>query len=101
MHHLAPVLFAVNFLLTLIDASIAYHKAQRLAVFMNTDPEGMGPGVKRIRAFLPLVVALYSALNCYAYSLRHTGYLAGLALILVADIVLQWHLAVREKKIRS
>lgn len=101
MPDLLSILFVANLVLTLVDASLAYHKAHRLIAFLNPTPELIETGVKTIRSLLPLMVALYSGLSCHAYSLRHTGYLASLTLLLLADIVLQWHLAARKEKVRN
>ena len=57
--------------------------------------------MKKLRSLLPLMVAFYSGLDCYAYSLRHVGYLGGLTLLLLADIILQWHIAGRKEKVSS
>ncbi len=101
MPDLLSVLFVANLVLTLVDASLAYHKAHRLIALLNPTPEERATGVKKIRSLLPLMVAFYSGLDCYAYSLRHVGYLAGLTLLLLADIVLQWYLAGRKEKVRG
>lgn len=93
MDFLLLLLFILNVVLALVDASVAYHKAPRYIGFFNSDPEGRDSGVKRVTSLLPLVVALYVSLDCYAYSLRHAGYLAGLALLLVADILVQMAIA--------
>ena len=101
MPDLLSILFVINLMLTLIDASLAYHKTHRLIAFLNPAPEWRETGVKKIRSLLPLMVAFYSGLTCYVFSLRHLGYLGGLTLLLLADIVLQWHIAGRKEKVSS
>lgn len=99
MPDLILILFLGNLLLTLVDASLAYRKAEFIVAFVMPGNEAPEAGVRRIRRFLPLMVALYTLLDCYAYSLRHVGYLAGLTLLLVADIGLQWHLSGRRARV--
>lgn len=99
MPEFVVILFLGNLLLTLVDASLAYRKAEFIVTFVTPGNGTTEAGVRRIRRFLPLMVALYTLLNCYAYSLHHLGYLAGMTLLLTADIVLQWHLAGRGEKV--
>lgn len=99
MPDLLKIMFIGNLVLTLVDASLAYKKAESIVTLVVPGNSTTEAGVKKIRRFLPLMVALYTLLNCYAYSLYHLGYLAGLTLLLTADIVLQWHLAGRREKV--
>jgi len=92
------ILFVVNVVLVLADASVAYHNAPRFVSIVNADPEGQVVGAQQIKSILPLLVALYVSLDCYAHSLRHPGYLAGVTLLLAGDILVQLILTRKGKK---
>jgi len=81
--YLLPV-FAVNFLLILVDASVGYHLAPLLFRASGGEPETAEAGVGNVRRLLTGVVTLYMFFNCLAY-FRHNG---PLLLIVTALILL-------------
>lgn len=100
MPAVAVILFSGNLVLTIVDAAIAYRKAENIVGFILPGSEAREAGAKRIRSFLPLMVALYTLLDCNAYSLHDTRFLLGLTILLAADIILQRHLAGRGQRVR-
>lgn len=88
-------LFSINIALTLFDAATAYKKAPLYLTALNDDPDGQARAVKNIHQLLPFLVALYTALNCYAYSFRDLRYVGGMTLVLLCDIAVQFYVCRR------
>lgn len=86
------LLFVINVVLANVDAAVAYLTAPRFIAALNNDSEGQERGIRRLRSLLPLLVALYITLACQAFAQRHAGYLAGLTLLMVGDILLQLYI---------
>lgn len=89
MDLLITLLFVANVILAITDAAVAYQMAPRLVAAIISDPDVQPGRVKKLRSLLPLLVALYVTLDCQAHALRHPGYLGGLTLLLMGDIVVQ------------
>ncbi|HWI40939.1 MAG TPA: hypothetical protein VNX25_05570 [Verrucomicrobiae bacterium] len=86
-------LFVVNILLGLADASVAWHRTPAFVTMLTGSPGDKA--VADVRSLLPLLVALYTSLNCYAYHHREILYLAGVSILLCADIATQLYVSRR------
>lgn len=95
MQPLFVSLFVLNIVLTIADAALAFRNSPLYAAAFQPDPEGREKTEKDIRFLLPWLVALYSALNCYAYSFHDLFYIGGMTSLLVFDLVVQKYLARR------
>jgi hypothetical protein len=84
----AGLLFVVNLLLTLMDASVGYHLAPVL-VRMRLDEEGE-PMVqpRTLRSFLGVVVALFTFVNCSGYYRGSMILLQVLAVAILLDMAI-------------
>jgi len=82
------MLFVVNLLLTLADASLGYHLAPVL-VSMRLDEEGE-PFVppQSLRRFLGVVVGLFTLLNCIGYFGENRVLLMVLTAAILLDMVI-------------
>jgi len=84
-------LFVLNVVLTLVDAACAYRNIPQYAAAFHEEPDRRDKLARDIRHVLPWLVALYSSLNCYAYSFRELSYVGGMTLLLLGDIVIQMY----------
>jgi hypothetical protein len=84
------MLFAVNLLLILADASLGYHLAPVL-VRMRVDEEGepfLHP--QSLRRFLGMVVALFTFVNCMGYFRGNTLLLLVLFVAILLDMAVMF-----------
>ncbi len=88
-------IFAGNFILVLVDATLGYHLAPRLIRPGATDPETVARLTGGLRRLLSCVVALYMFFNCFAYFRGNVVLILVVGGVIFLDIAVQ--LAVRWK----
>lgn len=88
MEQYLPYIFAANFLLVIIDASIGYQVAP-LLIRSFTGDNASGSSVAGVRTLLAGVVALYMFFTCLAFFSANTLLLLIMTGILLLDIVSQ------------
>ena len=88
MYQYLPYIFAANFLLVIIDASIGYHVAPRVIRSFQKDTVS-GSTVGGLRMLLVGVVALYMFFTCLAFFGGNTLFLLIVTGIILLDIASQ------------
>jgi hypothetical protein len=102
MEHVHLPLFLLNILLILLDASLGYHLAPRLASAFSPDDPDAAVGVARTtRRLLPAIVALYMFFNCFGYFQARTVYLLAVLVLVLSDLALQLVLRRRARGLRA
>lgn len=97
METLPVVLFTLNLILILVDASVAYHKVPVIISARTEEPDGKAVAERNVCNLLPVLVAIYVALDCYSWRTGDFRYLGGLTFLLCFDILLQLRLARRDR----
>jgi hypothetical protein len=91
-------IFVLNILLVLCDVSLGYHLAPLLGRSWAEDEEDAERTTKRMRKLLSAVVALYTLLNCFAYSVGSPVFLIVVTAVILLDMIGQFLL---RRKLRS
>ncbi|MCM0082479.1 hypothetical protein L4X63_12845 [Geomonas sp. Red32] len=89
MERYLPHLFVVNFVLTLVDASIGYHAAPLLVRLTNGGEEAEESATRTVRSLLAAVVGSYMFLNCLFYFNPRPSLLLTVTGFIVVDMVCQ------------
>ncbi|HPX62287.1 MAG TPA: hypothetical protein PLN25_11040 [Deltaproteobacteria bacterium] len=90
------LLFMLNIVLILADASFGYHMAPAMLSGMS-ESSAVEAGVKTTRRLLSLVVALYMFFNCLGYFQQRLAYLLIVSGLVAVDMTLQYYLGHRRK----
>lgn len=87
---LTPYIFGFNIILALCDASLGYHLAPLFAQSLSpdpNDPEERERTTRRMRRLLSAVVAVYTLLDCVAFSTKSPGLLLGVTGLITVDMM--------------
>lgn len=98
MDSLVLVLFLLNTVMILVDASVGYHMAPLIMEIVD-DPEAGEAGVRTTRKLLSAVVALYMFFNCMGYFQGRLPYLLTVSGLIAFDLALQFYLRHRRRAV--
>jgi hypothetical protein len=91
-------IFIMNIVLVLCDVSLGYHLAPLLGRSWTEDEEDAWRTTRRMRKLLSAVVALYTLLNCFAYSKESPAFLFIVTAVVLLDMIGQFFL---NRKLRN
>lgn len=90
------IIFGLNTLLVLLDASVGYHLAPRLLRLAGTHAdEAHEAALRTIRRMLSGLVALYMFINCLGYFSENSLLLMAVAGMIAVDLGVQLYLCRR------
>jgi len=90
------IIFVLNILLVLLDATVGYHLAPRLLRMTGTgDAEVQEIALQQVRRMLTGLVALYMFFNCLGYFGGNSTLLMIVAGMIAVDLGLQLYLSRR------